>query len=145
MRHIDVIELEDKVIDANRTLAAYRSRDPLSDRRVNLIINDARGALRLTTKKYDAVISQPSHPWTAGASHLYTREFMQLARDHLNPGGVFVRLEQIRKLTVTDLLRAARRYLVADARTVLFVRSSGEPSDEEVDDAEDAGDAEDVS
>ncbi len=90
VRHIDVIELEDKVINANRALARRRRLDPLSDSRVNLIINDARGALQLTTKKYDAVISQPSHPWTAGASHLYTRQFMQQARDHLNPGGLFV-------------------------------------------------------
>ncbi|MDH4015907.1 MAG: hypothetical protein OEV20_01065, partial [Actinomycetota bacterium] len=33
---------------------------------------------------------QPSHPWTAGASHLYTREFFELVSDHLEPGGVFV-------------------------------------------------------
>lgn len=90
VRHVDIIELESKVIDANRRLAAIRSRDPLSDARFNLIVNDARSALQLTSKKYDAVISQPSHPWTAGASHLYTREFMQQVRDHLNPGGLFV-------------------------------------------------------
>ncbi len=35
-------------------------------------------------------MSQPSHPWTAGASHLYTREFFELAREHLTPAGVFV-------------------------------------------------------
>jgi spermidine synthase len=90
VRHIDVIELEDKVIDANHALARRRSRNPLGDGRVHLIVNDARGALQLSAKKYDAVISQPSHPWTAGASHLYTREFMQQARAHLNPGGLFV-------------------------------------------------------
>ncbi len=94
VRSIDVIELEDKVIDANQVLGERRLRDPLHDplrdQRVNLIINDARGALQLTTKKYDAIISQPSQPWTAGASHLYTREFMQQVRDHLNPGGLFV-------------------------------------------------------
>ena len=82
---IDVIELEPKVIDANRATASLRKRDPLTDSRVNIIVNDARGALRLTDHRYDAIVSQPSHPWTAGASHLYTREFMQLAHDHLTP------------------------------------------------------------
>jgi hypothetical protein len=53
-------------------------------------VNDARGALQLTDARFGAIISQPSHPWTAGASHLYTREFFQLAREHLLPGGVFV-------------------------------------------------------
>lgn len=90
VRRVDVIELEDKVVDANRSLAARRAVDPLRDARLHLVGNDARGALQLTTRRYDAVISQPSHPWTAGASHLYTREFMQQARAHLNPGGLFV-------------------------------------------------------
>jgi hypothetical protein len=44
----------------------------------------------LTDARFDAIVSQPSHPWTAGASHLYTREFFSLASDHLEPGGVFV-------------------------------------------------------
>ncbi len=90
VRNIDVIELEDKVVAANQSIATRRLRNPLADTRVNMIINDARGALQLTDKKYDAIVSQPSHPWTAGASHLYTREFMQQVRGHLRPGGVFV-------------------------------------------------------
>ena len=46
--------------------------------------------LKLTDDRYDAIVSQPSHPWTAGASHLYTREFLELAREHMNANGVFV-------------------------------------------------------
>src|SRR5690606_23870129 len=46
--------------------------------------------LALTDRRFDAIVSQPSHPWTAGASHLYTREFFALAREHLRPGGVLV-------------------------------------------------------
>jgi spermidine synthase len=55
-------------------------RDP----RLTLISNDARGAPTLTRRKYDAIVSQPSHPWTAGASHLYTLEFMQPARERFS-------------------------------------------------------------
>ena len=40
--------------------------------------------------RFDAVVSQPSHPWTAGASHLYTREFSALVHSRLSPSGVFV-------------------------------------------------------
>jgi spermidine synthase len=90
VRQIDVIELEPEVIRANRAVDRLRARQPLLDTRLTLIENDARGALALTSKRYDAILSQPSHPWTAGASHLYTREFMQRARDHLTPGGVFI-------------------------------------------------------
>jgi spermidine synthase len=86
---IDVVELEPEVILANRAISALRQRDPLSDSRVRIIANDARGALLLTRRRYDAIVSQPSHPWTAGASHLFTREFFELAREHLAPAGIF--------------------------------------------------------
>ncbi len=87
---IHVVELEPEVVRANRSLAGERERDPLADPRVRLHLNDARSALALTERRFDAVISQPSHPWTAGASHLFTRELFELVRGRLNPGGVFV-------------------------------------------------------
>lgn len=87
---IDIIELEPEVVEANRIVADLRAHDPLSDPRVRLIVNDARGALMLSDARYDIVVSQPSHPWTAGASHLYTADFFELVRGHLNPGGVFI-------------------------------------------------------
>ena len=87
---VDVIELEPEVIVANRLLAGMRDIDPLADPRINVVINDARNALRLTRKSYDAIVSQPSHPWTAGASHLFTREFAADVKGHLNDGGVFL-------------------------------------------------------
>jgi spermidine synthase len=88
VQSIDVVELEPEVVEANRSLASVRARDPLADPRVNIIVNDARGALVLSETRYDAIVSQPSHPWTAGASHLYTREFFALARDRLTADGV---------------------------------------------------------
>ncbi|MGI9257969.1 MAG: fused MFS/spermidine synthase, partial [Gammaproteobacteria bacterium] len=87
---VDAVELEPEVIAANRALRGKRNIDPLEDPRVNLVINDARNALRLSNKTYDIVVSQPSHPWTAGASHLFTREFIADVKTHLNEDGVFV-------------------------------------------------------
>ncbi len=78
------------MIEANQAISSFRAHDPLADRRVTVIVNDARNALRLSSKRYDIIVSQPSHPWTAGASHLYTREFMSIAKDHLTVDGVFV-------------------------------------------------------
>ncbi len=133
VHQIDVIELEPKVIAANRATASLRKRDPLVDPRLKIISNDARGALNLTRRKYDAIVSQPSHPWTAGASHLYTLEFMRQVRDHLNDDGVFV---QWMNVTFLDepLLRSLTATLVAafgevrlyrpDADTLLFLASA---------------------
>ena len=85
---IDVIELEEEVVIANRLIP--RETLPLDDPRVTLRVGDARGAMNLSKKTYDAIVSQPSHPWTSGASHLYTREFFELTQSKLNPGGIFI-------------------------------------------------------
>ncbi|NOT54767.1 MAG: fused MFS/spermidine synthase [Deltaproteobacteria bacterium] len=87
---ISVVELEPEVVHANRLFAPRRDHDPLVDPRVRVHLNDARGALLLTQQRFDAIVSQPSHPWTVGASQLFTREFFQLVRDRLQPRGVFV-------------------------------------------------------
>jgi spermidine synthase len=131
-RDIDVIELEPMVIEANRATRQLRKRDPLMDPRVNVITNDARGAMALTSKQYDAIVSQPSHPWTAGASHLYTREFMELARERLTDAGVFVQWMNVafldekllRSLTATllDVFGHLQAYR-PDPNTLVFVAS----------------------
>ena len=81
---IDVVELEPEVLAANQRMSARRARDPLADPRTRVVIGDARGALQLLGGRYDAIVSQPSHPWTAGASHLYTKEFFELVGSGLS-------------------------------------------------------------
>ncbi|MFT5441798.1 MAG: spermidine synthase [Myxococcota bacterium] len=90
IKQVDVIELEPEVIAGNQAIGETRWRDPLKDPRITVHLDDARNALTLTDQRFDAIVSQPSHPWSAGASHLYTQEFFELAQEHLNPNGVFV-------------------------------------------------------
>ena len=49
IERIDVIELEPEVFAANRCVASGRWRDPLSDPRVHVHLNDARNALLLAS------------------------------------------------------------------------------------------------
>jgi len=51
-------------------------------------IDDARHFLLTTNEKFDAITSDPFDPWVKGAATLYTREFWEVAKKHLNPGGV---------------------------------------------------------
>ena len=134
---LDVVELEPKVISANRVVSDERNHDPLSDPRLNLVINDARNAVMLSGKRYDIIVSQPSHPWTGGASHLYTREFLALAKSRLNDGGVF--LQWINSRFVDEALLRVLAATVADQfshvelyqpeREVLFFLGSDNPLD----------------
>ena len=51
-------------------------------------IDDARHFLLTTNEKFDAITSDPFDPWVKGAANLYSREFWEEAKKHLNPGGV---------------------------------------------------------
>jgi spermidine synthase len=50
--------------------------------------DDARHYLLTTDETFDAITSDPFDPWVKGAATLYTAEFFQVMKDHLNPGGV---------------------------------------------------------
>jgi spermidine synthase len=140
VRAVDVIELEPAVIEAYRALGQRRDRDPLQDERVNLIVNDARNALRLTNKRYDVIVSQASHPRTSTASHLYTRDFLLEAEGHLTEGGVlvqrinseFVDLPLLRSMTATLLSVFDNVRLYYPAEQVLAFLASDEPIEAEI-------------
>ncbi|MHC4845120.1 MAG: fused MFS/spermidine synthase [Planctomycetota bacterium] len=88
LQRIRVVEMEPAVIDA---VASVRgdSIPVLRDPRVQLTIADARAVLVAEPERYDILVSQPSHPWLAGAGNLYTREFFELADARLAEDGVF--------------------------------------------------------
>jgi spermidine synthase len=130
---IHVIELEREVTRAHHALEPLRGFSAIADPRVQVVVNDARGALMLTDARFDTIVSQPSHPWTAGASHLYTREFFSLVSDHLEPGGVFVQWigiafvdEPLLRSIVATLLEAFPEVAVFRpiAGSVLFAASN---------------------
>ena len=60
----------------------------LDDPRVEVVYDDARHYILTTKEQFDVITSDPIHPWVKGAATLYTREYFDLARRHLNPGGV---------------------------------------------------------
>jgi spermidine synthase len=63
--------------------------------KVHVQIDDARHFLQTTDEMYDAITSDPFDPWVKGAATLYTREFFQLAKRKLKPGGVITVFVQL--------------------------------------------------
>jgi spermidine synthase len=85
---VDVVELVPGVVDAFEDFyadAAAVRRDP----RGRVFVGDGRNFLLLTNKRYDVITVDPPPPIdAAGVTHLYSREFLELMRDHLKPGGI---------------------------------------------------------
>jgi spermidine synthase len=57
--------------------------------------DDARHFLLTTKEKFDAITSDPLDPWVKGAAMLYTREFFDTVKEHLNPGGAVTLFVQL--------------------------------------------------
>jgi spermidine synthase len=87
-RAVDVAEISHGVIQAapyfeDGNLAA--SKNP----KVAIRRGDAYRTLLQSREVYDIIISEPSNPWVVGVEMLYSREFLEAARDRLTPGGVY--------------------------------------------------------
>ncbi len=55
----------------------------------HLLTDDGRRFLKRTAKKFDVIVVDPPPPVeAAGSSLLYSREFYELAKQHLQPGGI---------------------------------------------------------
>ena len=60
----------------------------MNDPRTQIIYDDARHFVLTTHEKFDIITSDPIHPWVKGSATLYSKEYFELVKQHLNPGGV---------------------------------------------------------
>ena len=94
MKQVDVVELEPAMAGLARNHFAPVNRDVLSKANVHLIPGDAREALLAAGGRYDLIISEPSNPYRAGVSNLFTQEFYAAAKARLNERGLFAQWVQ---------------------------------------------------
>jgi spermidine synthase len=88
IERIVVCEIEPVVPDSARTFFASENHHVFDDPRVELVLDDARHYLQTTRERFDIITSDPIHPWVRGAATLYSLEYLELVRQHLNPGGL---------------------------------------------------------
>jgi spermidine synthase len=66
------------------------NRGVLTNPITRAIVEDARTVLKLSPKQYDAIITEPSNPWTAGIGSVFTLEFYGAVAKRLKPGGILL-------------------------------------------------------
>jgi predicted membrane-bound spermidine synthase/tetratricopeptide (TPR) repeat protein len=76
--------------------------------RFSIVFGDGRTTIQASDKKYDLIISEPSNPWVAGCSNLFTKEFFRAAKQRLAPGGVLAQWIQTYNFTLEDYLLIVR-------------------------------------
>jgi spermidine synthase len=88
MQRIVICEIEPLIPKVVSHYFAAENHHVLDDPRTQVIYDDARHFILTTHEKFDIITSDPIHPWVKGAATLYTKEYFELVRRHLNPGGL---------------------------------------------------------
>ena len=88
IKRIVICEIEPLI---PRMVSGYFSEENynvVKDPRVEIVYDDARRFVLTSKEQFDIITSDPIHPWVKGAATLYTREYFELVKRHLKPGGV---------------------------------------------------------
>ena len=88
VQRILICELEPRIPPATARYFARENHDVMHDRRTRMVFDDARHYVLTTPEHFDIITSDPIHPWVKGAATLYSREYFEMVKSHLNPGGV---------------------------------------------------------
>ena len=95
VEHETIAEIEPLVPKVVSTYFAAHNFNVVANPKVHVRIDDARHFVETTHERFDAITSDPLDPWVKGAAMLYTVEFFQMAKDHLNDGGVVTLFVQL--------------------------------------------------
>jgi len=88
VREVVVAEISSGVLRA-APLFDFANHGVTESPEVRLVRSDAYRALMRSQGRFDVIVSEPSNPWVTGVEMLFSREFLEVARDRLSPGGVY--------------------------------------------------------
>jgi spermidine synthase len=87
VEHVVIVEIEPLVPRVVSENFGEYNFDVVKNPKTEVIIDDGRHYLLTTREKFDAITSDPLDPWVKGTATLYTKEFFELAKSKLKPGG----------------------------------------------------------
>lgn len=117
--HVEVVEINPAVQYATRTWGVL-NHNVLDNPRVTVTFNDGRNHLFSTPRMYDIVTADPFEPVMAGAAHLYTVEYFQLAYNRLNADGIMGQYLPLYEMSLEDYLTIVRSFVKVFPDTAVF-------------------------
>jgi len=85
---IVICEMEPLIPPTATKYFAAQNYNVMNDPRTTIHYDDARHFVLTTPDKFDIITSDPIHPWVKGSATLYSKEYFEMVKKHLNPGGV---------------------------------------------------------
>src|SRR4029077_19375220 len=100
IERVTICEIEPLIPQMISGYFTEQNYNVVKDPRVQIVYDDARRFILTSREKFDVITSDPIHPWVKGAASLYTREYFELVKRHLNPGGVVTQWVPLYESTV---------------------------------------------
>ncbi|MAG57257.1 MAG: hypothetical protein CMJ83_13270 [Planctomycetes bacterium] len=128
VRGLRLVDVEREVFEVARQFGVV-NHDVLAGRDgldLETVVEDGRFDLLTAARDYDVITLEPLMPYTMGAVGFYTREFYELAREHLKPGGVLCQWIPVHAIPIADYRSLVRTFLdvFEDGDLFFFEQSS---------------------
>jgi len=89
--NLTMVDIDVGVLEACKEHLSELHGDSFGDKRVNLVISDIRDYLKETTQMFDVIIIDVPDPLENGPAYkIFTKEFYELLKTHLNQSGTMV-------------------------------------------------------
>jgi spermidine synthase len=89
IEHITICEIEPVIPPTSTRFFARQNYEVMNNPRTRIVYDDARHYVMTTTNKYDIIASDPLDVFAKGTAALYSKEYFDAVKAHLNPGGYF--------------------------------------------------------
>ena len=89
IEHITVCEIEPVIPPTSTRYFAQADYDVYHNPKTRIVYDDARHYLLTTKDKYDVIASDPLDVFVKGTAAIYSKEYFESVKAHLNPGGKF--------------------------------------------------------
>ena len=89
IKKITICEIEPIIPPISTRYFAQQDYDVLHNPRTRIVYDDARHYVLTTPEKFDIIASDPLDVFVKGTAALYSKEYFEVVKRHLNPGGMF--------------------------------------------------------
>ena len=89
VKSITVVEMEPKVPPTSTKYFGPFDDNVKNDPRTRIVYDDGRHFIMTTRETFDIIASDPLDVWVKGTASIYSRDYFEKVKAHLNPGGYF--------------------------------------------------------
>ncbi len=117
---VDVVEISPAIVEVAAYFKDY-NHDILNFPPLKVTVEDGRNFMLTTQKQYDVIVTGVIHPkHNAGNAGMYGREYYELVRRHLKPGGVVVQWTPVNGLRVSEFKSTLATFVDAFPHATLW-------------------------